>query len=99
VTTPRNQSGPHRSGPAGGIHVDEVLPIGEAMTRLGWGSRSLAEAKRKGLTVLCFGKRSYIFGGDLLEFLRAQPAIERRGGPGRPDLIAGRLAEPEGQRE
>ena len=96
MTHPRNnQAGPHRPAgaiPADAFRVDEIRPIGEAMQVLRWGPRSLALAKRKGLRVLTFGKRSYIYGGDLLDFLTAQPTVERHGGPGRPDLIAGRAA-------
>jgi hypothetical protein len=94
TTRTTNAAGPHRSIPTG-FRTNKVYPIVRIMQCMGWGSRSLAEAKRRGLTVLCFSKRSYVFGGDLLEFLRAQPVIERRGGPGRPDLIAGRLTETE----
>jgi hypothetical protein len=97
--TPRNQPGPHRRGPTGGIPVDVVSPLPVAMEGLGWGPKTLATAKKKGLRILCFGKRSYIFGGDLLDFLRAQPSIERCGGNGRPDLVARKLADGEGPQQ
>lgn len=56
------------------------------MTRLRWGAAVFRTAKAKGLRVLCFGRLSYLCGADLLDFLKAQPTIDRKGGPGRPDL-------------
>jgi hypothetical protein len=93
MSAPRNTAGPHKPGPTGTILDNELLPLRVALDRLGWGSRSLSLAKQRGLKVLCFGKRSYLHGRDILAFLQDQPTIERHGGPGRPDLVAGRLAE------
>ena len=84
--------GPHRAVPAGPIHADTLYPIEQGKGLLGWGSRNLASAKQRGLKVLCFGKRSYLLGADIIAFLQEQPAIERHGGPGRPDLIRSRLS-------
>ena len=71
--------------PAAGesFRSDELLPIRAAMKRLGWGSKTLAAAKRKGLHILCFGARSYLLGADVIAFLKDQPVVERHGGPGR----------------
>ena len=94
--TATNAAGPHRSIPTGTIRAGEMYPIAEGMRRAGWGSRTLRKAKEQGLRVLTFGKRSFLLGDDIIAFLTQQPTIERRGGPGRPDLITRRLVEAEG---
>ena len=67
---PRNEAGPHRPGPNGEpIRADELLPWSALHTRLGWGSRAVAEARRRGLRVLTFAKRQYVLGRDVIEFL------------------------------
>jgi len=88
-----NAPGPRRVVPSGPIQVDGIYPVDDVKTAMGWGARSFSEAKQSGLKVLCFGRRSYIYGRHLLEFLQAQPAIDRNRGGGRPDLVAGRIAE------
>ena len=70
-----------------GIRADELLPLRAAMERMGWCHRALASAKKRGLRVLTFSKWSYILGADVITFLQDQPTIERKGGPGRPDLL------------
>ncbi len=68
----RNQAGPHRPGPSGEpIRADELYPWSALHTRLGWGDRSIALAKAKGLRVLRFGKRQYFLGRDVIAFLES----------------------------
>jgi hypothetical protein len=76
-----------------GIPVDEILPVREAMRRLGWGQHAFNHAKKQGLRILTFSKYSYIWGTDLLEFLQSQPTVERKGGHGRPDLVERRQSD------
>jgi hypothetical protein len=65
-----NTAGPHRPGPSGEpIRADELLPWSALHTRLGWGSRAVAEAQRRGLRVLVYAKRKYILGRDVIDFL------------------------------
>jgi len=70
-----------------GIDVNEILPLGEAMKRLGWGKAMLSRAKERGLRILCAGKKSYVYGRDLLDYLVQQPTAERNHGGGRPNLL------------
>ncbi len=68
----RNEAGPHRPGPNGEpIRADELLPWAALHTRLGWGSRAVAEARRRGLRVLTFAKRQYVKGSDVIAFLES----------------------------
>jgi len=68
----RNQAGPHRPGPSGEpIRVDELYPWSALYTRLGWGARSIAVAKTKGLRVLRFANRQYVLGRDVIAFLES----------------------------
>jgi hypothetical protein len=66
----RHEPGPHRPGPSGEpVRSDELLPWSALHSRLGWGSRAVAEAKARGLRVLRFSKRQYVLGRDIIEFL------------------------------
>ena len=68
----RNHAGPHRPGPSGDpIRTDELYPWSALHTRLGWGARSIALAKAKGLRVLRYGKRQYFLGRDVIAFLES----------------------------
>ena len=68
----RNQAGPHRPGPSGEpIRADELLPWSALHTRLGWGARTIASARARGLSMLKFGKRQYILGRDIIAFLES----------------------------
>jgi len=82
-TGPANESRPQRSE---GICVNEILLRQAFLRRMGWGQDTFNAAKKAGLRVLTFSKFTCVSGADLLEFLRAQPEIERKSGPGRPDL-------------
>ena len=69
-----NTAGPHRPGPSGEpIRADELLPWSALHTRLGWGSRAVAEAKRRGFCACrSYAKRQYVLGRDVIAFLESQ---------------------------
>ena len=71
----RNQAGAHRPAPLYqlGIWPDELLPLRALNERLGWGSRTLELAKRKGLRILAFSKFRYVLGADVIAFIKEQP--------------------------
>jgi len=85
--TMNNQGHAKKQAATSGINVDEILPLGEAMRRLGWGKAMLRRAKQGGLRILCVARRSYLYGRDLLDYLKQQPPAQRNRGGGRPDLI------------
>jgi hypothetical protein len=79
----RNTPGPHRRGPSGeSVKADELLPLSALHTRLGWGARGLAAARRQGLRVLRFGRWHYVLGRDLIEFLESVQTVAERQPPG-----------------
>jgi hypothetical protein len=51
------------------IMPEELLPLAVVKQRLRWGDQTIAEAQRKGLRTLAFGKWKYTRGKDLIEFL------------------------------
>ncbi len=72
MNRPHNEAGPHRPGPSGEpIRADELLPWSALHTRLGWGPRAIAEARRHGLRVLSFANRQYVKGNDVIAFLES----------------------------
>ena len=60
------------------VHGDEVLPLALLRQRLGWGSRTMAQAQRDGLRTIPYGKRKYVLGRDLIHFLRTITAREEQ---------------------
>jgi hypothetical protein len=75
----------------GAIRADEVLPLREAARRLGWCQKSIAHAKREGLTVIRFAKFAYVRGRDVLAFFDKLAGSQA---DGQADVAA---AETEGQ--
>ena len=83
VKRPHNEAGPHRPGPSGEpIRADELLPWSALHTRLGWGARAVAEARRRGLRPLVFAKRRYITGSAIISFLEKQQDGEQQAAGG-----------------
>jgi hypothetical protein len=86
----RNTAQPHRPGPSGEpIKPDELYPLSALHTRLGWGPRGLAHAKRQGLRILAFSKWRYVKGADLINFIERQAGFGEggavgQGGEGKP---------------
>ena len=65
---------------AGVIRPDEVYTLEECAVRLEQGSRTIREAFNRGLGSMFFGKRKYILGSDLIDFLKqfkSNPAPNR----------------------
>ena len=52
----------------GSIRRDELLPLPVLRQRLGWGHRSVAEAKNRGLILVPFGRQKFVFGADVLDW-------------------------------
>jgi hypothetical protein len=55
---------------SGRISADQVLTLEAVKAELGLGAAALREARRKGLRVRRIGRRGYVFGEDLIAFLR-----------------------------
>lgn len=56
----------------GVIRADEVYTLDQLYRRFGHGPRTVREAFDKGLRCMTFGRRKYVWGQDLIEFLRNQ---------------------------
>ena len=54
----------------GSISVGEVIPLREFGRRLGLASRALADAQRKGLRTILFGRCKFILGADALAWFQ-----------------------------
>lgn len=61
---------------SGRISADQILTLEAVRQELGLGSAALREARRKGLKIRRIGRRGYVFGADLIEFIRAQSDAE-----------------------
>jgi hypothetical protein len=70
----RSKQRPRLAGPhadvSGTIVPDALYRIDEIAARMGWGDHALRAARRRGLKVLKSGKRCYVIGSDLLDFVR-----------------------------
>jgi hypothetical protein len=53
----------------GAIVSDALYRLDEAAARLGWGGHALRAARRRGLKIHRCGKRGYVAGRDLLDFI------------------------------
>ncbi len=65
----RRPAGPH-TDVSGKIVPEALYRIDEIAARMGWGDHALRAARRRGLKVLKSGKRCYVIGSDLLDFVR-----------------------------
>jgi hypothetical protein len=50
----------------GSVHRDEVLPLREFGRRMGLASRALADAQRRGLRTVLFGRVKFVLGADAM---------------------------------
>ena len=77
-----NQAGPHRKsrhrpGPSGEpILPGAIYPITAFKRTTGWGDRQSARAKDDGLKISRVGKWGYVFGQDLIDFVRREQAAD-----------------------
>lgn len=53
----------------GAVRADEGLPLAELARRFGWGREAQAEATKRGLRTIRYGKRKYVLGRDVLAWL------------------------------
>lgn len=53
----------------GAIVPDALYTLGEASARLEWGEEEIRAARRRGLKIHRSGKRNYVLGSDLLQFI------------------------------
>jgi hypothetical protein len=68
VTRSRRSEGSTQYVP-GAIVSDALYRLDEAAARLGWGGHALRAARRRGLKIHRCGKRGYVAGRDLLDFI------------------------------
>jgi hypothetical protein len=64
----RRSEGPPQYVP-GAIVSDALYRLDEAAARLGWGGHALRAARRRGLKIHRCGKRGYVAGRELLDFI------------------------------
>ncbi len=64
----------------GSILPGEVLPLAEAARRLGWQKRMTIDAQKMGLRSVLIGRRKYVTGDWVRQFVEAQ-AEQQTGGP------------------
>jgi hypothetical protein len=82
-TRPSNAAGPHRALPSGTIQRDVLYPVRALFKAAGLGSKSLKRAESEGLKVCRYGGRVFVYGGDLIRFLRGRKGARRSGGDGK----------------
>ncbi len=68
ITRPRPSAAPPPTVP-GVILPDALYRLDEAAARAGWGGHALRAARRRGLRIHRYGKRGYVAGRDLLDFI------------------------------
>lgn len=63
------------SPPGGVISANAAYSLEQVRQRLGLGTAALRTARRRGLTVRRVGRRSFILGKDLLQYLEEHATI------------------------
>jgi len=56
----------------GAILADAMYTVHELVSRLGWDSEHVSLAMSNGLRAFVFGERVYVFGADVMEFIKSQ---------------------------
>ena len=59
-------------GPPGEVHSDVLYQADELKERMGWKDAAFRSARRSGLPVCRVGKRAYVFGKDLITYMRSR---------------------------
>jgi hypothetical protein len=61
----------------GRVSADELLTLEAVEQQLGLGKAAMREARREGLPVRRIGRRGYVLGADIIEFVRRTGAVDR----------------------
>lgn len=61
--------------PGGVISANAAYSLNQVQARLGLGTAALRTARRKGLIVRRIGRRSFVMGRDLLDFIENHATI------------------------
>jgi hypothetical protein len=56
----------------GAVLADAMYTAHELVSRLGWDSEDVSLAMSKGLKAFVFADRVYVFGADVMEFIKSQ---------------------------
>ena len=62
-------------GVTGAIADNELYTLAEIRERLGLGTYALRQARRQGLRVYRIGRRAYVLGFDVLEFVKRKEGV------------------------
>ncbi len=69
-----------RQQPASGqIMADSLYTLDELKSRLGLGSHAMRTARRSGLRVRYVGRRAFVLGRDVLEFVEQTGKVSKQG--------------------
>ena len=68
---------PSTSHSPGLIEPGTLYELNEAMSRTGWGRTSFRTARRQGLRVKYAGRKAYVLGSDLIDFIQNNGRNER----------------------
>jgi len=63
--------------PSGRISADEIWTLDAVKAHLGLGASALRQARRQGLRVKYIGRRGYICGRDLIDFISTTARDEK----------------------
>jgi hypothetical protein len=61
-----------RQMPPGEIHPNVLYRADEVKARMGWTDSAFRAARRRGLTVRRDGKRAYLLGDDVIDYLKGR---------------------------
>jgi hypothetical protein len=64
----------------GSLLLEAIYTVEELRLRLGWSDSTLEAAHCRGLRIYHLGGTAYVYGRDLLDFLRTMPRPEPEGG-------------------
>ena len=74
---------PATANPIGEISATSAYTLDEAQRRSRCGAASFRRMRAMGLPVYYHGRTAFVFGSDLLKFIREHGKDEHPGGPGR----------------
>jgi hypothetical protein len=61
---------PARHRPPGEVHPEVLYRADELKARMGWTDSSMRAARRRGLVVRREGKRAYLLGKDVIDYIK-----------------------------